>query len=98
MGKQTKNSGKDFRMDGIDIQTAMIHHVQAYPDRITRPKRIVWNGKSIWTSFDITVPKEGRFRLDFLSKPREPLQGVDVKAEAGEIILSGREKVQTLRT
>lgn len=89
---------KDFGADGIDIQTAMIRHVQAHPDRATRPKHILWNGEAVWTTFDIAVPEEGRFRVEFLSEPRELSQGVDVKAEGGAITLPGGENAQTLRT
>jgi hypothetical protein len=96
MSKDTKM--KDYGADGIDIQTAMLRHVQAFPDRLTRPKYIIWNGQPVWTSYDLAVPKEGRFRLEFLSEPRKPSQGVDVKAEGGEIILAKGERVQTLRT
>ncbi len=90
----------DFGADGVDIQTAMIRHVQAHPDRASRPKHILWNGQAVWTSFDVAVPEEGRFRVEFLSEVREPSQGVDVKVEGGAITLPGGESVQTqtLRT
>src|SRR5690348_7850851 len=89
---------KDFGDAGIDIQTAMLRHVQANPDRAKRTKHIVWNGQPVWTSFDIPVPTKGRFQISFVSEPRVPSQGVDVKAEDGTIALPGGETVQTLRT
>lgn len=98
MSKSPDAGGKDFGADGIDIQTAMIRHVQAQPDRATRSKHIEWNGKAVWTSFDVVVSEEGRFRLEFLSEPRDPSQGVDVKVEHGSIALPGGEAVRILRT
>lgn len=98
MSKSTTAGGKDFGTDGIDIQTAMIRHVQEHPDRTTRPKYILWNGQAVWTSFDVPVPEQGVFQIEFLSQPREPSQGVDVKVEGGVVTLQGAESVQTLRT
>lgn len=98
MSRSTEAGGKDFGADGIDIQTAMVRHVQANPDRATRPKHILWNGQAVWTSFDVPVPREGRLKIEFLSEPREPSQGVDVKVEGGVVSLPGGETVQTLRT
>jgi hypothetical protein len=98
MSKSTHTSTKDYGADGIDIQTAMVRHVQAHPDRATRSKYILWGHQAVWTTYDLAVPDEGRFRLEFLSEPRQPSQGVDVKAEGGEIRLSSGESVQTLRT
>lgn len=90
--------GRDFGADGIDIQSAMIRHVRAHPDRATRPKHIVWNGRAVWTSFEVPVVTEGVFQIELLSEPRAPSQGVDVKAEGGFITLAGGKEVQTLRT
>ncbi|MCP3996563.1 MAG: hypothetical protein GY722_16130 [bacterium] len=98
MRRPTDTAAKDYGADGVDIQTAMISHVQAHPDRTSRPKHILWNGEAVRTSFDVTVPKEGRFRVEFLSEARQPPQGVDVKVENGEILLPRGEGVQTLRT
>ncbi|MCB9560756.1 MAG: hypothetical protein H6708_10145 [Kofleriaceae bacterium] len=88
----------DFGADGIDIQTAMLRHARAHPDRATRPDHILWNGQAVRTWFDVPVPNAGRFRIEFLSEPREPAQGVDVSAEGGVIRLAGGERIQTLRT
>jgi hypothetical protein len=98
MSRSTGRADRDFGADGIDIQTAMIRHVQAYPDRANQPRSINWDGQNVWTSFDVVVPEEGRFRVEFLSEAREPSQGVDVKVERGAIMLPGGERVQTLRT
>lgn len=98
MSRSTGAGNKDFGSDGIDIQIAMIRHVQSHPDRATRSKHIFWNGEQVWTSFDVVVPEEGRFQLEFLSAPRVPLQGVDVKVEGGGVTLAGGESVHTLRT
>ncbi|MFZ5786398.1 MAG: hypothetical protein ACOY3Y_08145 [Acidobacteriota bacterium] len=98
MSRSTEADGKDFGADGIDIQTAMVRHVQTHPDRATRPKCILWNGEAVWTSFDIPVVKTGVFRIEFLSDPREPAQGVDVKVEGGAVTLPGGEVVPKLRT
>ena len=98
MGEVAGMSAKDYGADGIDIQTAMIRHVKAHPDRTRRPMYILWNGQAVWTSYNLAVPEEGRFRLEFLSEPTQPAQGVDVKAEGGRIALAGGESVQTLRT
>ncbi|WP_146742338.1 hypothetical protein [Oleiagrimonas sp. MCCC 1A03011] len=88
----------DFGSDGIDIQAAMIRHAKDHPDRVTRPQYILWNGKAVRAGFEIIAPKEGRFRLEFISAPREPSQGVDVKIEDGAIALPGGGFVNTLRT
>lgn len=88
----------DYGVDGIDIQTAMIRHAKTYPDVATRPKCILWNGQSVWTSFDLIVPETGVVRIDFISKPTDPAQGVDIKIEGGGIELSDGKVVQTLRT
>lgn len=98
MSKSTDAGGKDFGADGIDIQTAMVRHVQANPDRATRPKHILWNGQAVWTSFDVPVPRKGRFQIEFLSESRVAPEGVDVKVEDGSITLPGGETVQILRT
>jgi hypothetical protein len=89
---------RDYAHDGIDIQTAMVRHFKAHPDSSKRPKSIVWDDEPLWASFDIGVPKEGRFQLEFLSEAREPHQGVDTKVEDGAITLLGGESVETLRT
>lgn len=98
MSKSEDTNEKDFGADGIDIQAAMVRHIQAYPDRATRPNHIWWNGKAVWTVCNIAVPKKGRFRIEFLSEPRDPSQGVDVKVEDGTVTLPGGEGVQILRT
>ncbi len=98
MSRSTDTGERDYGAEGIDIQTAMVRHVRAHPDRARRPKHILWNGEAVWTSFVVAVPRDGRFRLEFLSEPREPSQGVDVKAEDGAIMLAGGERVGTLRT
>lgn len=96
---RTKNAaGGDFGDAGIDIQSAMIAHVQAHPDRATRSKYILWNGRAVWTGIELHVPRQSRFQVEFLSEPRDPAQGVDVKAEDGAIMLPSGESVQTLRT
>ena len=89
---------KDYGQTGVDIQTAMVLRAKANPDRVRRPKSILWNGQNVWTTYEIVVPREGRFTIEFLSEARQPPQGVDVKAEGGQIILAGGEAVQTLRT
>jgi len=91
------SSMKDFGKDAPDIQTAMVQHVVAHPDRDTRTGYILWNGREVWTSHAVQVPKSGKFRIDFLSDARDPPQGVDVRAEGGKISLDG-EVVETLRT
>lgn len=98
MSRPTDAGRKDFGAGGIDIQTAMVRHVQAHPDRATRPKYILWSGQAVWTIFDVPVPREGRLQIEFLSEPREPSQGADVKVEDGAITLPSGETVQTLRT
>lgn len=98
MRKSSEASVRDFGADGIDIQTAMVRHAQASPDRATRPKHILWNGHAVWTSFDIPVPRNGWFRIELLSESREPAQGLDVKVESGVITLPGGETIHTLRT
>ena len=98
MRKSTKLEAKDFAAEGVDIQTAMIRHVQSNPDRTTRTKYILWNGDQVWTSCDLEVPKKGCFSIKFLSDPREPTQGVDVKLKDGAIHLSEGERVKILRT
>jgi hypothetical protein len=89
---------KEYGADGIDIETAMFRHMKAHSDPASRLKPILWNGKAIWRIFDVAVPKKGRLRLEFLSKPTEPSQGVDVRVEGGAVILQDGERVQTLRT
>ena len=88
----------DYSTEGIDIRRAMLRHVQAFPDRARRPPYILWAGQKVFTSYAIDVPSSGRVRLEFLSVPRVPRQGFDVKAEGGAICLAGGEAVQTLRT
>lgn len=88
----------EFGGSGLDIQTAMVRQALAHANPATRPRHILWNGLEIWTSFDLAVPRSGRFQLEFLSPPRVPPQGVDVKVEAGRVVLDGADPVQTLRT
>lgn len=38
MSRSTDAGPKDFAANGIDIQTAMIRHVQAHPVRATRSR------------------------------------------------------------
>lgn len=89
---------KDYGQDGIDIQTAMVRHAKAYPLASTRPRHILWNGQAVWTSLDVIVPETGVLRIDFLSEPTHPAQGVDIKIEGGAIQLPNGNLVQTLRT
>lgn len=98
MRQSTKTTVRDFGADGISIQTAMVRHVQSHPDRVTRPKYILWNGKVLRTTYEIAVQKTGAFELEFLSQARYPLQGVDVSVDEGEISLTRGGRVGTLRT
>lgn len=98
MKEQQEEAVKDYGPDGIDIQTAMLRHAKANPDIATRSRCIQWNGVPVWTGYEISVPISGKFKIAFLSEPRRPPQGVDVKAENGTIELSSGDKVQTLRT
>ena len=98
MSKSKDVEVSDFGSDGIDIQTAMLRHAKNYPDHTTRPQYILWNGKAVRTGFEIAVAREGRLRLDFISDPRDPSQGVDIKVEGGGVVLSEGEVVNTLRT
>ncbi len=88
----------DYGVDGVDIQTAMVRHVRANPDRARRSKHILWNGEALWTCFEVPVLRAGRFRIAFLSEPRTPPQGVDVKAEGGRITMRNGEAYPVLRT
>lgn len=98
MSKPPGNSGKDYARDGIDIQTAMVRDVEDFPSHFRRPRQIAWDGEPLWTSFEIAVPEEGRFRVEFLSVARESLQGVDVDVEDGGITLPSGKSVKTLRS
>src|SRR5262245_55644003 len=91
-------SAKDYAPMGIDIQTAMVRHVRAYPDRRTRPDHIIWNHREVRTFLTIAVPIRGRFRIKFLSAARGISQGVDVSADGGGVVLPNGKSVQTLRT
>ena len=84
-------SMKDYGKEAADIQTAMVQHAKAHPDRDARPGFILWNGREVRTSYVVRVPEAGRFRIEFLSDGREPPQGVDVEAEGGEITLASSE-------
>jgi hypothetical protein len=88
----------DYSTEGIDIQTAMLRHVRAFPDRSLRPPYLLWGGQKVFTSYTIHVPSFGRLRLEFLSVARAPRQGFDVKTESGGIFLARGEAVHTLRT
>lgn len=96
MGRQ--QSAVDYGADGIDIQTAMVRHVKAHPDATTRTKFIMWNGVRLWISYELRVPESGRVRFQFVSQPRDCLQGVDLKPEGGAVQLVRGELIQTLRT
>jgi hypothetical protein len=98
MRAKTGNERSDYGRAGISIQAAMVRNVSDHPDRTTRPRFVLWNGQKVWTTYEVPVPDIGRFRIEFLSDPREPLVGVDVKAENGLVQLSGGEEVATLRT
>lgn len=88
----------DYGASGLDIQTAMVQHVKANPDRKTRSDFIFWNGKEVRTSLSISVPPRGQVRLEFLSGEPVPKQGVDIKAENGGLLLSDGQYIETLRT
>ncbi len=92
-----KSSRTDDGLDGTDIQTAMLRHVRAHPDAKARPKFIVLNGHPVWASFELAVPESGLVRVEFLSSPRDDLQGVDIKAEGGQIQLRQGELIPVLR-
>src|SRR6478609_1028099 len=89
---------KDYSWDGIDIQTAMVRHTKAYPDRTRRPQSILWDGEELWTSYRLAVPASGNFQLKFLSEPRVPPQGFDVRSGGGSIFLADGRGIETLRT
>ena len=98
MSKRAANGVSDYGQLGIDIQTAMLRHVKAHPNRAERTKYIVWNGQRVWTSYEVIAPPEGRFVVRFVSTPTRPPQGVDIKPDRGEVILPAGDRVQTLRT
>lgn len=87
---------KDYAGTGLDIQSAMVQHVLENPNGATRS--IKWNGRRLWTVYEVPVPKSGKFAIEFLSAPSEPPQGVDVKAVSGAVVLEAGERVETLRT
>lgn len=98
MRAKTRNESKDYGGAGISIQAAMVRNVSEHPDRATRPRFLLWNGQKVWTTYEVPVPKMGRFRIDFLSEPREPPLGVDVKPESGLVQLASGGEVAILRT
>lgn len=88
----------DYGADGLDIQSAMLRHARAQPDRERRSRFLRWNGQVVWTAFEIVVPRRGRFQLELLDGAADATQGVDVKVVPGTIQLPGGERVPHLRT
>lgn len=88
---------KDYGMDGIDIQAAMVREARSNPSSSGRPRHILWNGQEVWTSFELIVPEEGVIKIEFLSKPTCPAQGFDIKVEGGGVELADGSHLQILR-
>lgn len=92
------NEPADYAESGLTIQYAMLEHVRANPNRNARSDYILWSGRAVRTSLRLQVPSTGRFRIEFLSPPRDLAHGVDVKAEKGSILLPGGKAAGLLRT
>lgn len=98
MPSDERRSLKDYGDVGLDIQTAMVRRMRSLPRGAVRAPCIRWNGVDVWTSYDIQVPSRARVRIEFLSDCRPQLQGIDLRAENGAILLPDGTSVEVLRT
>jgi hypothetical protein len=88
---------KDYAASGLTIQYAMLDHVQAFPDKGTRPDYILWDGHRIKTGDKIPVPSRGVVRGEFLTVKSATEQGFDLKVNGALSLPDGR-RVSLLRT
>lgn len=88
----------DYAGRGLDVQSAMLEHASAFPTVGERPDHIVWGGKELRTSYAIPAPEQGRVRIELLTAPSPPRQGVDLLAKGGGLTLQDGEQVELLRT
>ena len=88
----------DYSSTGMDLQRAFVDHFSNNKDPALRADHVLLNGHKVFAFLCAPVPKEGRFRIEFLSPPREIEQGVDVRFDNGTIRLPNGEKVKLLRT
>jgi hypothetical protein len=89
--------GNDYGDSGLTIQAAMVDHARRFPDKRSRPRCILWNGRCVVTGDVFEVPREGVVRGEFVSSKTGVEQGFDLKVN-GWIELAAGERVPLLRT
>jgi hypothetical protein len=89
---------RDYADSGLTIQAAMLDHVKRFPDKRSRPSHILWAGRCVRTGDDLTVPRLGTVRGEFLLAKNDLAQGFDIKVSGGGLILPSGKKVELLRT
>jgi hypothetical protein len=93
-----RNVAIEYANSGLDIQYAMNNNAERYPDKLTRPDHILWNGIKVQTVDWWDIPHDGVFRLELLSIQGDVEQGVDIRMEEGWTELGNGERVPLLRT
>lgn len=88
----------DYAYTGMDISQARVDQANMYPDKISRPEYIIWNGEHVQTFDWWDVPTSGIIKIEFISAIDDIQQGVDVKIDAGAIRLETGEEAPVLRT